>query len=651
MSYDNTTQADRAVVDPGELQVHVRNIGGISKGNVTLSPGVTLLSGENASNKSSFLRALSAVLGGEDPKLKSDADEGYVKLETDDEYYVDLTRQTGKSVVADADRFSDQNQLCELFVTLDETNPVRQAIINNRDIYELLMKPIDTEEIESEIDRLKARKDDIDSQLEEINRMEDRLPSLRTKANSLQQEMQDVENSLAAKREAIEERETSGETQEEEEILEELKQKRTEQETIRNRIQTQKEALASLRDDLNDISNKLSDVHHPDETQDLDEIETEIEQLHHQKQQLTTTINALSPIVEMNGQLLDDETDIPEQMKSDDIVSELDPTSRTITCWTCGNTVEQSEIAEQVQVVKEILEEKRDQQSAITDRIQSLETEKRQFEEQHKEHERLVNRKQSIEEEIEHREQQLDGLESDRSSLQDEIEELQTKAEEIDGEDDELIELHSEVSDLEYKRGQLENELDDVRTEIDQIESERANRDDLKADRKSVSNQLQELRDRIETIEHDLVTSFNESIQQVLDELEYENIERVWIERLSDTTGKSTSRTDFELHIVRSTTDGAAYEDTIDTLSKSEREVVGLIVALSGYLAYDVSSELPIVVIDAVEMLDADRIYGLLSYFEQYADYVIAAVLPEEADELDGTFPCVPTSSSFDAEF
>ena len=45
----------------GEVaQIEVRNIGGISNAGLTISPGVTLISGENASNKSSLLRSLAA---------------------------------------------------------------------------------------------------------------------------------------------------------------------------------------------------------------------------------------------------------------------------------------------------------------------------------------------------------------------------------------------------------------------------------------------------------------------------------------------------------------------------------------------------------------------------------------------------------------
>ena len=138
-------------------------------------------------------------------------------------------------------------------------------------------------------------------------------------------------------------------------------------------------------------------------------------------------------------------------------------------------------------------------------------------------------------------------------------------------------------------------------------------------------------------------------MQRVIDEVEYENIERVRVERLVDGDGGVASRTEFEPHVVRSTEDGSACEDTIETLSESEREVVGLTVALAGYLAHDVAVKVPVVVIDAVETLDAERIRGLLTYFEQHADYVVAAVIPEEADELNDAYPRITTSSTFEA--
>lgn len=643
MTSNNVTTDDETVLDG--LTVEVQNIGGITESRMSLSPGVTLLAGENASNKSSFLRSLSAVLGGPTPPLKSDADTGRVDLKIGtDEYYVELTKQSSTQTVTEEKRFADREDLCELFVTLDETNPIRQAVVNDGDLYDLLMRPVDTAEIEAEIERLKTRKDELDDRLSELDRKDDRLPTLQTRATNLRQEIEDVESALREKRTAIEELEGERTAGTDSEALDELKEKRSERETVRNRIRTQKEAIESLESELDSIEAELNDLDSTDVPNDIDAIEGEIEQFHHQKQQLTTTINSLSPIVEMNSQLLDDDDEIPAEMKSDDIVAELDPDSRTITCWTCGSSVERSEIAEQVRVVQDILEEKRHQRETITDRIQTLEEQRRQLDRQRQNREQFQERKRSIEDEIQRRTEQLSELESRQDALKVEIETLLDEVEKSGEQSDEFGELYDEVSDLEYERGQLENELTDVDAEIEDIETELANRDDLEAQRESVATQLQEQRDRIKTLERDLVNTFNEMMQQVFDRLDYEQVERVWIERITSGTG-ARSRTEFELHIVRSTEEGAVYEDTIENLSKSEREVISLVVALAGYLAHDVADELPIIIIDAVEMLDAVRIEGLLEYFSQHADYVIMAVLPEEAKELEDVYSTISTSS------
>ncbi|GAB3669814.1 archaea-specific SMC-related protein [Halopiger thermotolerans] len=625
-----------------ELHVTVQNVGGITDGELTLSPGVTLLSGENASNKSSFLRGLAGVLGGPTPPIKSDADRGRVTLRTDEnEYFLELSNENGDPTVTDAERLSDRTDLCELFATLGETNPIRQCLLADGDVYELLMRPVDTTEIEAEIERLKARRDRLDERLAELDRSEDRLPTLRTRATTLREDREEIEAALREKREEIGEREAETESND---VLDDLKEKRSERESVRNRIETQREAIRSLEDELEAVRDQRDESGPAESARDVDTIESEIEGLHHQKQQLTSTINALSPIVEMNDQLLDDEREIPEEMKSDEIVAELDPASRTITCWTCGSTVEREEIAEQVRVVQEIIREKRQQRETITEQIGSLEEEKRQIERQRDERQRLAEKAQSIETEIEQREETLSELRDEKAALDDDIESLQADAEALDEQDDQLLELHSEVSELEYERGQLENELSEIEAEIEQLEAELEKRDDLEADREAVAAELRSQRERIETLERDLVTTFNESMQQVLDVLDYENVERVWIERVVG-DGDAPSATGFELHVVRSSESGAAYEDTVDSLSKSEREVIGLVVAFAGYLVHDVASELPFIVIDAVEMLDADRIRGLLDYFEDHTGYVVAAVLPEEASELEETYPTVSTAS------
>jgi uncharacterized protein YhaN len=80
------------------------------------------------------------------------------------------------------------------------------------------------------------------------------------------------------------------------------------------------------------------------------------------------------------------------------------------------------------------------------------------------------------------------------------------------------------------------------------------------------------------------------------------------------------------------------YEDTVDHLSESEREVTGLIVALAGYVAHDVYETVPMILLDSVEAIDASRIARLVKYIAETVPYLIVALLPEDAAALDDEY-------------
>jgi len=76
----------------------------------------------------------------------------------------------------------------------------------------------------------------------------------------------------------------------------------------------------------------------------------------------------------------------------------------------------------------------------------------------------------------------------------------------------------------------------------------------------------------------------------------------------------------------------------VEHLSESEREVTGLVFALSGYLAHEVYETVPIVLLDSVEAIDSDRIAALVEYLEEYCEYLLVALLPEDAAALDDDY-------------
>jgi len=172
-----------------------------------------------------------------------------------------------------------------------------------------------------------------------------------------------------------------------------------------------------------------------------------------------------------------------------------------------------------------------------------------------------------------------------------------------------------------------------VEDEIEEIES--------LPDKPTLQEQLDEIRQelnyergRVAELESESVSKFNEHMDEVLDILNYRNISRVWIERKEAESGSHGSDSTFDLHLVRESDTGSVYEDTVANLSESEREVIGLIVALAGYLVHEVYQHVPFMLLDSLEAIDSDRIADLIDYFSEYAPYLMVALLPEDASGI-----------------
>jgi len=168
--------------------------------------------------------------------------------------------------------------------------------------------------------------------------------------------------------------------------------------------------------------------------------------------------------------------------------------------------------------------------------------------------------------------------------------------------------------------------------------------EDLTVEHEELADRLTEFRTRVDRIEENAVEVFNEHMEAVLDILEYEKLDRVWIERreMEVRVGRhKVTWTKFDLHIVRSVSDGSAYEDSVEHLPESEREVTGLVFALAGYLVHDVNETVPFVLLDSLEAIDSDRIADLIDYFCDHSDHLIAALLPEDVQALDDEYAYV----------
>jgi DNA repair exonuclease SbcCD ATPase subunit len=633
-----------------EVRLEAENIGGIERTEVTFSPGVTVLAGRNATNRTSLLQAIMAGLGSTHVSLKGDADSGSVSIQIgDDTYDRSLERRNG-TIQFSGDPFLDDPELADLFAFLLESNEARRTVALGQDLREIIMQPVDADAIKAEIRQLKAERDDIDDRIEERKRLKERLPNLEEERSNLTDKIEDKAAALEAKREELDELsvdadEARSEQSELDQKMQTLQQKRSSLDTTEFRLDSERESLASLETEREELEAEYEELSEQ-ETGDLDHITSEMERLRERKQRLESELNNLQSVIKFNEEMLDGtSTDIAAALRGEDddaVTDQLLDDASEVVCWTCGTEVNVEKIEQTLERLRELRQSKYAEQSDIDDELSELKAEKSEIESAEQKREEVKRRLADVKGELEQRETKIDNLEAEAADLEEEIERIKAEIEELEEQDrSEVLDVHREVNELELEIDRLEDKREGVTEEIEEIESQEKELETLQERREQITDQLDELRTRIERIENEAIDAFNDHMDTVLELLDYENLDRIWVERIETETRQGRRKvdtTEFRLHIVRSTEDGVTYEDEFEHLSESEREVTGLVFALAGYLAHDVYEEVPFILLDSLEAIDSERIATLVEYMGEYAECLVVALLPEDAAALDDEY-------------
>lgn len=641
------TEMSSAQAEMASVEVHVENVGGITEAEVAFPPGVTVLVGQNATNRTSLLQGITAALGSESASLKGDSDEGYAELTIGGETYFQRAERRNGSVHWEGDPYLDDPVAADLFAFFLESNEARRAVSQGRDLREIILRPIDTAAIEHEITRLQNRRQALDDRLAELDELEEKRESLEVERERLESEIEDIQTTLEEKRSELSETGDSWQSDdpvegELESRMEDLRQARSELDDVQFSIDTELESIQALESDLESVSAELAEVRDADV--DGSALEAKIREKRETKRNLDSRLNELQRLVQFNREMLADESTLlgaalgdVHDRTAEDVTQELVDGETTI-CWTCGTRVATDRVASTVDALRDYREDLLDEQRAIERELDDLESRQDELADIQRRREDLESRRDAIEREIADREETVEELRHRKTDLEDRVETLEADVEELEAEtDDQVLEGHEAVNDLEYELGRAENELDRIESNLTNIEDQLETRAELRKERKSVKTELQEARERVDSIERRAVEQFNEHMENILDILAYENISRIWLERRveSDGAGRRTDDRAFDLHIVREGEDGAVYEDSIDHLSESERRLTGLVFGLAGYLSHDLYEDLPFVILDSLEAIDAQRIAALLDYVRDYAGYLVVALLPEDAEYVE----------------
>jgi len=633
-----------------QATLQVSNVGGIDRTTVEIGPGVTVLTGRNATNRTSLLQAFMGVLGSEHATLKGDADHGEITLDIGGAQYSRALSRENDEVRFGGDPYLDDPTVADLFAFLLEGNRCRQAVARGDGLRELIMQPVDTDAIQSEIRSLEAERDEVDEELSTLDSLAEQLPELEEERQQLDDKINEKEQELSAQRERLAAadgtiEDSRAENEELDTKMEALQNARDEHTEFQRELSSERESIDALEDELAEFeatSEELSAV--PEER--LTSLTGEIQRIRGRIDSLNQTITELQSVIQFNDEFLDE--DHPELL--DQLSSAEESSAHTITdelvdgdeerpCWTCGETVPATQIEATLETLRSIYQEKREDRTALQDELAALEEEKATLEDRQQRYEQIERKRSELRDELAERQDRVESLEADQeaaaatiSRLEDEVAELQA------ADHSELLERHETVNRLEFELRELEADRSAVESEISSIEGQIDTRTQLSERREEITTELADLRTRVQRLQTQAVDAFNEHMETVLDLLAYDNLERIWIEQTTTTVreGRQTKQqSQFELHIVRSTESGTVYEDTVEHLSESEREVTGIIFALAGYLTHEVYQTVPFLLLDSVEAIDSDRIARLVEHLTEYADYLVVALLTEDAAAID----------------
>lgn len=600
-----------------EIRFAARNIGGIDSETVDFDAGTTLVVGTNASNKTSLLRSVEFALGVDELPMRSGSDEAGVEFSFDGRTVERTAERNGAGYRIEGDGWvSDPGDalLVRRFACLLGTNPLRSAVAMNEDVEELLKEPMDFESLEAERATKLQRKRELGRDLDRLEDVDERLEDRRAELATKSERIEALESELDA---LYDEQESSGTT---DERLRELRDERTdlraERDTYANQIEELEATIERLEARRTDVDAALEEARDAAAENDVDQLEQCRESIRADLDQTEARIDVLQSVLTANREMLDSEF-------AGSLGYDPGLMGDELSCWACGNAAPREDFEGTLEDLRELVEEEKQRKRDREPELSEIEAKIDEATEARRRVADLESERSDLEERLQQRQ---DSLAQKRSELERVEEELASVADRIDERESEQEASQSGVAtEIEETRLELQTLRQEVERLEDVVSDLEAKREERARKRETVEEltvEIQELTDRIENLEGELRAVFNETMDELISVLGFERIERVRLDG------------DFQIVIARET-DGVVREDTVEHLAESEREIIGLVLGLAGFLVYDVDETSPVLLLDSLGAFDAMRTRRLIEYLDGTTDVVLAAVHPEKAVDLE----------------
>ncbi len=598
------------------MKLFIKNIGGLVGEHVfELKEGVNEVVAPNAAGKTTFVKALLALLNPKDPNvrledlLNLDAEEGYIRLVIDSEEYYRIFRREGSRVVeVESKPLLNDERFSWSILDPHMGKLVAKILTGEEDITDFIDLSIELSKLKEEIEQLEHKKEELEAEriklLEQNKDLERWLREREEKRHKLEEKKREAEKVEVEKIRVKEDIErTIREHKEQIGVLQgRLNSYRKEVEETEERIKDIKARAQALEEEVSNFYRK-----YPNPKAEIDFIDREIDRIR-------------NTIKSHEGRL-------NELKQSNPVVADA-IMRRLPYCPVCGRPVEIPEefwsrrATELDKAIKEIMQ---------------------MIEELTKKEAELLNKKGVIEREwAEIR--NIEGVEL--PSLRDRLKQEESRREklitEIRNIEDQIKVLEERVRELESRMSEEERKrIDEITRIISEVKA-------LEEDIRGLSRRIEALGDvgrRLKEVEEKLAETVRKRDEKEKElhtrrsktALEFRTTASNIIKKLGFTWFKSITLDEhngrYFIRVIRILPSGREEKQSIRQLSTSERISIALVAILTGYkvgiLAKYPQNKVVVLADEALLAFDPERYNKVVEELKNYGKYIVVTRLVE----------------------
>ncbi len=623
-------------LEMNQINIEAENLGGLAgKTKIKIEPGINIIEAPNAAGKTSIVGAFTlSVLSPKEASqhahiLHSEEARGSVKLSFDDQKIERTIQRKDKGkdveIVGGSVASGDELGLIRRYAVADEHNPVLVKVRAGDNLKEVLTEYSGVEELRSEQKKLIGEKDELQEKLKQGNEKLKKIDFLKKDLKNKEKRLDELESEKKKIRER-EKKPSEGEGEAKLVELEgEIARTETDLKSIAESIKTAESLIKSRNERLKAIEQRAAGGIE-DTIKEIEGKEDEIKGLEKEKLELDRKYSLKSSELAHLRFIVSSAPAyaVPSEDKLAALISDEE---QLIVCPICDHKTKYGQIKAKQQKTDEEVKEISKQKSDLEQKINKFNRKISELNAKKTEKDSLETEKSRILHE-------LASHEKMHSKKKEDIKALEARLTELTASRDKMLKKRKEVaSDVEKEKIKLEKEMavvssgiDRMKNELKLLESASADLNKIEKKNENIDQRIKELTSEIEERENGIVRIFNTEIKQIYEKMGFKKVDELKLDKK------------FDLNVVRKSKAGAGYADmhSVKSLSKTEREVAGLILLLSGYRAFKVADKYPLFIVDEISFMDPERLKEFINHIKETAQAIILTTIPGREIVLPG---------------